>query len=116
MNQKMNSEEVRDIVDKKLVILNHYRKETESISQKYNEITNQIRSNLMSNPTPNLLPLGKGDMQNMSCLQSELNPIDAHSQSSFFDKSSEFNQQVSTNEHVDTKRIQWKAIMENVGK
>jgi hypothetical protein len=38
-NSKINGEEVRDIIDKKLNVLNEYRKDTENLTKKCAEIT-----------------------------------------------------------------------------
>lgn len=38
-NSKINGEEVRDIIDKKLFILKEYQKDAESLSKRCNEMT-----------------------------------------------------------------------------
>jgi hypothetical protein len=38
-NSKIDGEEVRDIIDRKFVVLNEYRKDAESMQKKYSDIT-----------------------------------------------------------------------------
>lgn len=45
-NSKINGEEVRDIIDKKFMVLNDYRRDADNINKRYSEITSQIRSGI----------------------------------------------------------------------
>jgi hypothetical protein len=46
-NSKINGEEVRDIIDKKLLLLNEYRKDADNINKKCAEMTTQFRNNVI---------------------------------------------------------------------
>ena len=46
-NSKINGEEVRDIIDKKLFILQEYRKDADSLNKKCVEMSSQFRTNVI---------------------------------------------------------------------
>ena len=47
-NSKIDGEEVRDIIDKKFMVLNDYRRDADNMNRRYNEITSQIRNGIES--------------------------------------------------------------------
>jgi len=45
-NSKIDGEEVREIIDKKFLVLNDYRRDADNISKRYTEITSQLRNGM----------------------------------------------------------------------
>lgn len=56
-NSKINGEEVKEIIDKKLNLLQDYRRDTELVNKKYTEMTNQFRGGIPSTTQTQLLNL-----------------------------------------------------------
>ena len=48
-NSKINGEEVRDIIDKKLQILGDYRRDTDTLTKRCTDMSQQLKYNMVSN-------------------------------------------------------------------